>query len=158
MAGSKIKSVNSLLSITKQLKKKGKRIVFTNGCFDIIHAGHTIYLKKAKALGDALIVALNTDASVRRLKGNSRPLVSLKDRLEVVSSLESVDYVTSFGDETPRRLIELIKPYVLAKGGDWSADKIIGADIIISCGGKVVSIPYVAGHSTSGLIKKIKDL
>lgn len=154
----KIKTLNSLLKQVKQLKKKGKRIVFTNGCFDIIHAGHTTYLRKARSLGDVLIVALNTDGSVKRLKGKGRPLVLLKDRAEVVSSLESVDYATSFGDSTPLRLIELIKPDVLVKGGDWSADKIVGAGFVKSYGGKVVSIPYITGRSTTNLIKKIKKL
>lgn len=149
---------NSLLKRLGELKKRGKKIVFTNGCFDIIHAGHTTYLKKAKSLGDILIVALNTDASVRRLKGGGRPLVPLKDRAEVISSLESVDYVTSFGDSTPLKVIKIVKPDVLVKGGDWSADKIVGADFVKSYGGKVVSIPYIAGCSTTNLIKKIKKL
>lgn len=158
MADHKIKSADSLLKRVKQLKRQGNKIVFTNGCFDVIHVGHTTYLKKAKSLGDVLIVALNSDASVRRLKGNGRPLVRFKDRAEVVSSLESVDYVTSFGDSTPLRLIESIKPDVLVKGGDWTTNKIVGASFVKSYGGEVVPMPYVAGRSTTNLIKKIRKL
>lgn len=132
----------------------------TNGCFDLLHSGHVAYLDEARSLGDALLVALNSDASVRRLKGAQRPLVPLKDRSEVIASLECVDVVTWFTSDTPERLIKKILPKVLVKGGDWSEDKIVGGDIVKENGGTVKSLPYREGKTTSTtkIINKAKNL
>ncbi len=140
-----------------KLKKKKKKVVFTNGCFDLLHYGHIQYLKKAKALGDILVVGLNSDSSVKKLKGTGRPLVPEKERAEILSALEFVDYVTIFSEETPANLIRQVKPDILVKGGDYSLDEIVGRDFVQSCGGKVVTIPLVKGKSTTGLIRKIKN-
>ncbi|WP_337842710.1 bifunctional D-glycero-beta-D-manno-heptose-7-phosphate kinase/D-glycero-beta-D-manno-heptose 1-phosphate adenylyltransferase HldE [Rheinheimera sp.] len=144
-------------------KKAGERIVFTNGCFDILHAGHVRYLAQAKALGDRLVVGLNTDASVARLKGPQRPINSLEDRATVLSSLASVDWVVPFGDnaaenDTPLHLIQQVNPDVLVKGGDYSIDTIVGADFVLQNGGEVQVLTFVDGRSTSKVIRKIQDL
>ena len=132
-------------------------IVFTNGCFDVLHAGHVTYLAQAKTLGKTLIVALNTDESVKRLgKGNHRPFNPLKERMQVVAALESVDAVLSFDDDTPLFLIQKIRPDVLVKGGDWSVEKIVGADVVVRGGGKVFAIPFLFATSTTKLANKIK--
>lgn len=136
--------------------RKNKKIVFTNGCFDVLHRGHTDYLQKSKELGDILIVALNSDDSIKRLKGEERPLNNLDDRLAVISALESVDFVTSFNDDTPIKLISLLKPDLLVKGGDWAVEDIVGAKEVISWGGKVSTIKYIDGKSTTTLIEKIR--
>jgi len=138
------------------LRKNGKTIAFTNGCFDIIHAGHIQYLADAKKLGDVLIIGLNSDDSVRRLKGNSRPLNDQTARAAVLSALKSVDYVTIFEEDTPYELIKALKPDILVKGGDYNHDNIVGADIVEESGGKVVVIPFLTGYSTSSLIEKIR--
>lgn len=140
----------------KTFQKGGKRVVFTNGCFDLIHSGHVTYLEQARALGDALVIALNTDASVKRLKGPDRPLVPLKDRAKVVASLGCVDAVTWFTADTPEKLIKKLLPKILVKGGDWSVDKIIGADIVIAHGGEVKSLGYIEGRSTTKIINKAR--
>ncbi|OFZ70755.1 MAG: ADP-heptose synthase [Bdellovibrionales bacterium RIFOXYD1_FULL_44_7] len=150
---SKIKSAEAL---AKTIKSTNKRTVFTNGCFDLIHKGHVSYLQKARSLGDILIVALNSDASVKRIKGPSRPLNSLKDRLEVMAALESVDYVTWFSEDTPLKVIRLLGPKVLVKGGDWKIEQIVGAQDVIARGGKVFSLPYVKGRSTTRLLHKAR--
>lgn len=137
------------------LRLKGKKIVFTNGCFDLLHLGHIRYLSKAKKLGDYLIVGLNSDGSVRAIKGSSRPLNKQASRLEVLASLEMVDFVTLFNDNTPERLILLLKPDVLVKGADWKIKDIVGSSFIKNYGGRVSRIPYLKGYSTTGLIKKI---
>jgi rfaE bifunctional protein nucleotidyltransferase chain/domain len=137
------------------LKKEGKRVVFTNGCFDLIHAGHVRYLDEARKAGDLLIIGLNRDASVRRLKGKKRPLVAERDRAEVLSALECVDYVVFFGEDTPEKLIRALKPDVLVKGSDWAVGKIAGADFVKSYGGKIKRIRLVKGRSTTTLIEKI---
>lgn len=134
----------------KNLKKEGKKIVFTNGCFDIIHAGHIRYLKEAKKLGDILVIGLNSDKSVRKIKP-SRPINSENERAEVLSSLEMVDFVTLFEEETPYKLIKLLEPDVLVKGGDWKVEDIVGAELVK----EVYSLPYVEGFSTTGVIEKI---
>jgi rfaE bifunctional protein nucleotidyltransferase chain/domain len=136
--------------------KSKKTTVFTNGCFDLLHKGHVTYLEQAKKLGSLLIVALNSDASTRRLKGKERPLNVLADRMEVIAALESVDYVTWFEEDTPLNLIRKLRPKILVKGGDWSADKIVGGTDVISWGGKVKSLPYIKGSSTTELIKKAR--
>jgi rfaE bifunctional protein nucleotidyltransferase chain/domain len=137
------------------LRRQGKRIVFTNGCFDLIHPGHVRYLRAAKRLGDVLVIGLNSDASVRRLKGPSRPLVSQRDRCEVMAALEMVDYVIVFGEDTPYELIKQVQPDVLVKGGDWKPDDIVGADIVRARGGAVRSLRFAPGYSTTRLVQTI---
>ena len=150
-----ILDILDLSSIVNTLKQDGKRIVFTNGCFDIIHVGHVRYLKEARELGDVLVVGLNSDISVRTIKGNNRPIVPQGERAEVLSSLKYVDYVVIFGEPDPYNTIAAIKPDVLVKGGDWGIDKIIGRDIVESYGGKVCTIPFIEGASSSGIIEDI---
>ncbi|MDA8158383.1 MAG: D-glycero-beta-D-manno-heptose 1-phosphate adenylyltransferase [Deltaproteobacteria bacterium] len=140
-----------------ELKKKSKKIVFTNGCFDIIHAGHISYLNEAKALGDILIVGLNSDKSVRRLKGADRPVVNERDRAYILANLKPVDYVVIFDEDTPYELIKEINPDVLVKGADYKGKSIAGSDIVKSSGGETVLINFIEGKSTSEIIKKIKS-
>lgn len=130
-------------------------MVFTNGCFDLLHYGHVKYLEDARRKGDCLIVAINSDASVRRIKGKGRPLVSQEDRLRTVAGLESVDYVTLFHEDTPLKIIRLVKPHILVKGSDWQRRDIAGKDIVLGCGGKVMTVKLIQGRSTTNLIKKI---
>ncbi|MCK4846203.1 MAG: D-glycero-beta-D-manno-heptose 1-phosphate adenylyltransferase [Deltaproteobacteria bacterium] len=151
-------TIISLRSLKEKLKGRRKKVVFTNGCFDIIHAGHVRYLKKARSLGDILVVGLNSDASIKKLKGKGRPIVGEKERAEVLSALESVDYVILFKEETPIKLIEAIRPKVLAKGADWGHGNIVGQDFVESTGGKVVRVRLVKGRSTTDIIKKITRL
>ncbi|KPK43016.1 MAG: glycerol-3-phosphate cytidylyltransferase [Omnitrophica WOR_2 bacterium SM23_29] len=151
----KIKSNKELRNIILRFKGKGKKIAFTNGCFDILHYGHVNYLQKAKRLADILVVAINTDSSVKRIKGKDRPVINLKDRISTVAALESVDFVTSFNQDTPLNLIKLLKPDILVKGGDWNKNKIVGKDVVESVGGRVIKLPYVKGHSSSKIIKRI---
>ena len=155
MAYKKIKSPNQLKKILGVLKRQGKRIVFTNGCFDIVHVGHIRYLSQARKLGDILVVGLNTDRSVRTIKGEKRPLVCENERAEVLSALKVVDYVVLFDEPDPLALIKALKPSILVKGADWPEDKIIGADVIKQSGGRVVRIPLVPGSSSTNLIEKI---
>jgi D-beta-D-heptose 7-phosphate kinase / D-beta-D-heptose 1-phosphate adenosyltransferase len=133
------------------------RLVFTNGCFDILHRGHVEYLFAARALGDALVVGVNTDASVRRLKGEGRPVVSLEDRLFVLAGLACVDAVTPFGEDTPRDLIAALLPDVLVKGGDYAADAVVGGQEVRAAGGEVRILPFVRGRSTTGIIQQLRD-
>jgi len=151
-------SLERLLEILKEERKKGKRVVFTNGCFDIIHAGHVDYLEKAKNLGDILVVGLNSDNSVKRIKGEKRPIIPQEMRAKVLSFLKPVDYVVIFEEDTPAKLIEAIKPDVLVKGGDWPLEKIIGKDFVESYGGRVLTIPFEYDISTSQIIEKIINL
>jgi len=137
------------------LRRNGKHIVFTNGCFDLIHPGHIRYLRAARRLGDVLVVALNSDDSARRLKGPGRPLVPERDRCEVIAALEMVDYVTTFDDDTPYALIKDLQPDVLVKGGDWQPDRIVGADLVRASGGVVRSLPYARGYSTTALLRRV---
>lgn len=136
---------------------KDKRIVFTNGCFDILHRGHVTYLAEAKKLGDLLVIGLNSDASVKRLKGPERPINKELDRQYVLSQLKSVDFVEIFEDETPLNLILKVKPKILVKGGDWKIDQIVGAKEVIANGGDVFSLNFVDGYSTTSIIQKIQD-
>jgi D-beta-D-heptose 7-phosphate kinase/D-beta-D-heptose 1-phosphate adenosyltransferase len=152
---SKITSLSALKKIVRSLKKRGKKIVFTNGCFDLIHYGHVSYLEKAKSFGDYLVIGLNTDNSVRRLKGPGRPLVPECDRAQVLAALEAVDFVVLFGDETPQRLISEVRPHILVKGSDYKVKDIVGNDIVKAAGGRVVRIPLAKGRSTTSLIHKI---
>lgn len=144
--------------LPKQLAILARPLVFTNGCFDILHRGHVTYLAQARALGSSLVLALNTDASVRRLgKGDERPINSLANRLAVTASLASVDLVTWFDEDTPANLIELIQPEVLVKGGDWAVDKIVGATQTLARGGQVHSIPFLHDTSTTATLAKIRQ-
>jgi len=151
----KIKARKGLLKIAKDLKSKGKRIVFTNGCFDLLHIGHVRYLEEAKALGDVLVVGVNSDASVRKLKGPKRPILPEEERTEVLSGLGCVDYVTLFDEIDPLKLITSLRPDVLVKGGDWTKEQIVGKDEVERSGGKVFIIPFVKKASTSNLIETI---
>jgi len=156
MSYSKIKTLPKLKAVLKKLKRAKKRVVFTNGCFDILHAGHVSYLERAKSLGDVLIVGLNSDASVKRLKGKARPVIGQKERARVLSALACVDFVVIFSSLTPLGLIKSIKPDILVKGGDWKVNDIVGGDFILASGGSVKSLPYIKGLSTKDIIKKIK--
>ncbi len=144
-----------LPSVIENLKKTNKKIVFTNGCFDILHWGHIYYLQEAAKLGDVLIVGINTDASIRRLKGENRPINKFSDRIKVVAALEVVDFVVGFKEDTPYKLILQIKPDILVKGGDWKIHNIVGAKEVMDWGGKVVTIPIRRGRSTTTIIEKI---
>ena len=146
-----------LVKIREKLKREGGKVVFTNGCFDIVHRGHVEYLTKAKALGDVLFVGINTDASVRRLKGATRPIVCQNDRAFVLAALRMVDYVCLFDEDTPYELIKAVVPDVLVKGSDWAIDSIVGKDIVEAAGGTVQAIDFVPNHSTTDIIKKIED-
>lgn len=137
-------------------ENKGKKIVFTNGCFDILHLGHVEYLNEAKAQGDLLIVAINSDESVRKLKGPDRPINNEEDRGSMLLNLKSVDCVQIFTEETPLEIIKLIKPDVLVKGGDWKPDQIVGSEFVLSRGGEVKSLMFKDGYSTSNLIKAVQ--
>lgn len=151
-------SLKKLLQELAILKKKKKKIVFTNGCFDIVHAGHVRYLKKAKSLGDCLVIGLNSDSSVKAIKGERRPIVPENERAEVLGALSFVDYVVKFSDPTPLKLIEAIRPDILAKGADWAAKDIAGSDIVRKNGGKIRRITLVKGRSTTNIIKRILEL
>ena len=151
----KIKSPSALKKIILKLKKQNKKVAFTNGCFDILHYGHVVYLQKAKGLADVLVVAVNSDRSLRRIKGKGRPILNLNNRLALVAALEAVDFVTSFSQDTPYKIIKLIKPDILIKGGDWDRRRIVGKDIVESYGGRVMALPYIKGQSTSKIIKRI---
>ena len=139
-------------------RREGKKVVFTNGCFDILHWGHVYYLQEARKLGDVLVVGVNSDSSIRRLKGPSRPINPLVDRMKVLAGLESVDAVISFSANTPLGLIKKIRPDVLVKGGDWPVDMIVGAKEVLSWGGRVITIPIQKGRSTSEVIEKIQTI
>ena len=151
----KIRSVDELSLEIAPETRKGTKVVFTNGCFDLLHVGHVRYLRQAKRMGDLLVVGINTDESVRRLKGPCRPVQPEQDRAEILASLECVDFVVSFDEDTPLSLIERLMPDVLAKGADWPLDEIVGREVVEASGGRVARIPYLKGMSTSGLIERI---
>jgi len=138
-------------------KRNGRRVVFTNGCFDLLHPGHIRSLEMARALGDVLIVGLNSDASVRQLKGEGRPVIPERERAEILGALESVDAVVIFDDLTPREVITRLLPDILVKGGDWPGDQIVGREEVEAAGGRVVSVPVVPGYSTSAILRKIRE-
>lgn len=154
---SKLKTVSELVQLTAAHRRDGHRVVFTNGCFDLLHIGHTRYLQAARSLGDLLIVAINSDASVTALKGPERPLVPQDERAEVLAALACVDYVTIFDAPDPGEVIAALQPDVLVKGGDWPIEKIVGREVVQARGGRVVSIPLVPGASTTGLVRRILD-
>lgn len=151
-----IRSLDEIKSICRQLKQQGKKIVFTNGVFDLIHAGHVDYLLKAKKLGDFLIVGINSDASVNKIKGDKRPILNQSERAFIVSNLKPVDYVILFDEDTPARLIDEIVPNILIKGADWALDKIVGRETVEKNGGEVKTIEFVNDQSTSKIIETIK--
>jgi len=152
----KIKKLGELGSIVTKAKSKNKKVVFTNGCFDLLHLGHIHLLREAKKLGDLLIVALNSDSSVRKIKGPNRPIFPAAERAELLASLEMVDYVTVFSQPDPAEVIRALLPNVLVKGGDWTQDQIIGKDTLEGHGGMVVALPYLSGHSTTKIIERIR--
>ncbi|HKO62343.1 MAG TPA: D-glycero-beta-D-manno-heptose 1-phosphate adenylyltransferase [Pyrinomonadaceae bacterium] len=152
----KVLSLEDLLGVREGLRAAGKRLVFTNGVFDLLHVGHVRYLQSAKALGDVLAVAINSDPTVRQLKGDDRPLTDQNERAEVLAALRMVDYVTVFDDISPRKLISQILPDILVKGGDYGLDEIHGREEVEAAGGKVVSLPFIEGASTSNIIERMK--
>ena len=151
----KIKKPSEMAKSLSRLRSKGKKIVFTNGCFDILHAGHVEYLSKAKRLGDVLVVGLNSDSSVKKIKGEGRPINKESDRAKVLSSLYFVDYITAFNETTPENLIKKARPDILVKGGDWKIEDIAGSSFVRSYGGRVKRIPFVKGRSTTSIIERI---
>ena len=155
---SKIIEPAFLSVLSEELHHKNTRLVFTNGVFDLLHPGHIQYLDAASKLGTHLIVALNTDESVRRVKGPLRPVMKLEERLEVLAALECVRFITWFDEDTPAEIIELVKPNVLVKGGDWQPESIVGKEFVESYGGLVLSLPFVSGYSTSSILQKISNL
>ena len=153
-----ITNTNDFKKVREQLKSENKKLVFTNGCFDIIHKGHVTYLNEAKSLGDYLIVGVNADSSVKKLKGESRPVNNENDRAFVLNNLKPVDDVIIFTEETPYEIIEEILPDFLVKGGDWKEEDIVGSDIVNANGGKVVSLGFLKDYSTTGIMEKILKL
>ena len=154
----KILSGENLRRERERFRAEGKRLVFTNGCFDILHVGHVRYLQAARELGDVLLVAINSDRTVRELKGEGRPVMNEAERAEILAALSAVDYVTVFDDVSPRKLIAELLPDVLVKGGDYALDEIHGREEIEEAGGQVVSLPFIEGASTSGIIERVKRL
>ncbi len=158
MTESKIMSLEEAQKKVKDWQNKGKKVVFTNGCFDIVHLGHIDYLEKARKLGDKLVLGLNTDASVSKLKGETRPVVNEYARSRMMAAFEFVDAVILFGEPTPKELIEFISPDILVKGDDYTLENIVGADFVLAKGGEVKTISLVKGYSTTTLIEKIKRI
>ncbi len=152
-----IKTLDEIIVIRKQLQDQNKRVVFTNGCFDIIHAGHIDYLSKAKASGDVMIVGLNSDDSVQRIKGKKRPILKESERAFILTNIKHVDYVVIFNQDTPEQLIEKLIPDILVKGADWDIEDIVGKDIVLSNGGEVKTITFVNEQSTSKIINIILE-
>jgi D-beta-D-heptose 7-phosphate kinase/D-beta-D-heptose 1-phosphate adenosyltransferase len=152
----KVQSRDQIKAAAARAKKQGKKIVFTNGCFDLLHVGHLHVLREAKKLGNVLIVALNSDRSVRKIKGPERPIVSESERAELIAALEMVDYVTLFDEPDPIPLLREIQPDVLVKGGDWGEGGVVGRELVEGWGGKVAVIPYLEGHSTTNIIEKVE--
>jgi len=153
----KVKSLDELETLTAAARTNGKIVVFTNGCFDLLHRGHIYLLREAKALGDLLVVAINSDQSVKANKGPTRPILAETDRLELIASMEMVDYVVLFDEPDPYNIISILRPHILVKGGDWSAEEVIGGDLVQGNGGKVVVVPYLKGFSTTEIIAKLRS-
>lgn len=151
----KIHSQDDLLKIRGELRKQGKKVVLTNGCFDLLHSGHIHIFREAKKYGDILVVAVNDDFSVKKIKGASRPIFPLEERLEILEAIEDIDYLTSFSEETPKKIIAALVPDVLVKGGDWKPDEIVGREEVERARGDVRIIPYLEGCSTSEIIERI---
>ncbi len=158
MKEGKVLSLSAMIRRRRALRRLGKKLVFTNGTFDILHRGHVSYLQAARSLGDALVVGLNTDNSIRRIKGPKRPINPNRDRASVLAALQCVDYVVLFGDDTPARLIRTLLPDVLAKGADWKKGEIVGADVVEAHGGKVRRIRLTPGRSTTNVIQRVLDV
>jgi D-beta-D-heptose 7-phosphate kinase/D-beta-D-heptose 1-phosphate adenosyltransferase len=154
----KIVSIDELREEREHLRASAKKLVFTNGCFDILHVGHVRYLQSARELGDALLVAINSDRSVRELKGAGRPIMNEQERAEMLAALSAVDYVTVFDDISPRALISEVLPDVLVKGGDYQLDEIHGREEVEAAGGRVLSLPFIEGASTSSIVEKVKKV
>jgi D-beta-D-heptose 7-phosphate kinase/D-beta-D-heptose 1-phosphate adenosyltransferase len=154
----KYQILKDALGLRDRFRKQGKTVVLTNGCFDILHGGHIHLFKQAKKLGDVLIVAINEDASIQRLKGPSRPIFPLEERLEVLAAVGYIDYLVSFSQDTPQELIAALVPDVLVKGGDWALGEVVGRDEVEGAGGRVVVIPYLPGYSSTEIINKIRAL
>jgi len=153
----KVKSLDELKAISAAANTSGKIVVFTNGCFDLLHRGHIYLLQEAKRLGDLLIVAVNSDRSVKTIKGPNRPILSETDRIELIAALEMVNYVLLFDEPDPHRIISFLRPNVLVKGGDWSLEEVVGGELVKNYGGKVVRVPYLKGFSTTEIIAKIRS-
>jgi rfaE bifunctional protein nucleotidyltransferase chain/domain len=153
----KVKSLDELKTLTAAARTRGKIVVFTNGCFDLLHRGHIYLLREAKALGDLLVVAINSDQSVKLIKGPTRPILSESDRLQLIASMEMVNYVLLFDEPNPYNVISILRPNILVKGGDWPAEEVVGGDIVQGSGGKVVVVPYLKGFSTTEIIGKIRS-
>ena len=153
----KIKSAAALARLVRAAQARGRTVVFTNGCFDLLHAGHVSLLEGARRHGDLLVIGLNSDRSVRTLKGPHRPLVGQRDRARLLAALASVDYVTIFRDATPARLIARLRPHVLLKGADWGSSQIVGRRIVEAHHGRIIRVPLLKGHSTSRLVKRLCD-
>jgi D-beta-D-heptose 7-phosphate kinase/D-beta-D-heptose 1-phosphate adenosyltransferase len=157
MSLQKIKTLDEVVHIRSRLRERGRKLVFTNGCFDILHVGHVRYLNQARSLGDALVVAVNSDRSVRAIKGSSRPIIPEAERAEVLSALACVDFVFVFDDPTPKRVIDAIVPDVLVKGADWGISDIVGRDTVENAGGVVLNVPLVEGSSTTDIIQRVLE-
>ena len=151
----RVVSLEELVSIRNSLRSNGKRVVFTNGCFDLLHRGHVEFLNEAKRFGDLLVVGLNSDASMSRIKGKNRPIVPQEDRAFVLSNLAAVDYVAIFEEDTPLEMISALLPDVLVKGADWGIDEVVGKEVVEGAGGLVRTIPLVPNRSTTDIVKKI---
>ena len=155
MSAAKLFDLEAMRKEREKLRAAGIQLVFTNGCFDLLHPGHVRYLAEAGARGDRLVVAVNADRTVTALKGEGRPILPLAERMEILAALEAVDYVVSFDEETPARVIQELMPDVLVKGGDWRTDQIVGRDTVEASGGRVLSLPFSLGYSTSSLIDMV---
>ena len=151
----KIRNLNDLVRIRKGLKREGRKVVLTNGCFDLLHNGHIHLFREAKKQGDVLVVAVNDDSSVKKIKGPFRPIFPLEERLEILAALEEIDYLVSFSEETPQKVIASLLPDVLVKGGDWRIEKVVGRKEVEEEGGEVVIIPYLKGYSSTEIIERI---
>ena len=152
----KLKPLEIIKNEIKALQQQGKKLVFTNGCFDILHAGHVDIFQQARNLGDALVVAVNSDISIKKIKGEKRPVVPQEQRMQVLAALEAIDYVVIFDEENPFKIIKEIQPDILVKGGDWPVETIVGREIVEKKGGKVLSIPLMEGISTTNIIEEVK--
>ena len=157
-ARDKVKSLAAAVRVVRRAQAASRRVVFTNGCFDLLHAGHVKYLQKARNLGDLLVLGLNSDASVRRLKGTKRPLIDQDERAHLLAALDCIDYVVIFDEDTPLNLITALKPLVLAKGGDYSLDGVVGRDVVEAYGGRVELVTFVDGKSTTNIIERVLEL
>lgn len=153
----KVLALPDLVDRRRAMRAEGESLVFTNGCFDLLHPGHLRYLRRARALGDRLVVAVNSDETVRNLKGSRRPILPVDERMELLAALEFVDFVVSFGEPTPLEVITAVLPDVLVKGGDWTPDNIVGKRVVESHGGRVLSLPFADGYSTTDIIQRIVE-